>query len=158
MTEPYYVTYANEAHGEQKYGDMPYSAHLKAVEAVLEDFGYTAYKWKAAAWLHDIVEDTKITLSDIISEFGVEIAELVISVTGQGKNRKERTANILHKLQWCPEACILKCADRIANCEQGAKNDMYRAEMREFQLVVKPHVPETMWNRLEEALNEVSPV
>ena len=39
----------------------------------------------AAALLHDVVEDTPVTLDEIRKEFGNEIAELIDGVTKLGK-------------------------------------------------------------------------
>jgi (p)ppGpp synthase/HD superfamily hydrolase len=150
---PSYVDFAVEAHGDQKYGDMPYYWHLYKVAQVLEDFEYTQYKWRASAWLHDSLEDTETTVHDLIKNFGSEVAEIVIACTGEGSNRAERVSNILHKLQHCPEACIVKLADRIANVEAGGKVEMYRKENDAFVEVIKSHVPEKMLQRLEKAFN-----
>jgi (p)ppGpp synthase/HD superfamily hydrolase len=152
VTTANYVSFATEAHGEQMYGDKPYIYHLSAVENVLADFGYTDYKWKACAWLHDVVEDTNIDLADIIRAFGAEIADIVISCTGYGENRKQRVANILDKLQFNSDACIVKCADRIANVEASGKKDMYREEQDAFKKIIERSVPKEMLDRLEKAL------
>lgn len=157
-TKVSYKTFATEAHASQKYGDKPYTVHLEAVEKVLEDFGYTSDLWKAVAWLHDVLEDTPTDRGDFLGMFGLDVYDLVMAVSGFGKNRKEKQQNILNKLYWNSDACILKCADRIANCEAGkaegntSKLQMYRDEQEAFEEVVKASVPEAMWKRLEDAL------
>lgn len=150
---PNYALFAIEAHDGQSYGEFSYDVHLDQVAGVLESFGYTDEKWQAAAWLHDTLEDTETTVQALIKNFGAEVAEIVVACTGEGNNRKERVANILHKLSNCPEACIVKCADRIANVEAGGKVDMYKKEQEAFGRVIKPHVPKAMFDRLEDAFN-----
>lgn len=54
--------------------------HLQEVADLVWASGGTENEM-VAAWLHDSVEDTPITLKDIEDEFGKEIAELVHSLT-----------------------------------------------------------------------------
>lgn len=156
--EAEYVSFANERHGDQKYGNVPYLHHLIDVTNVLEDFGFTSYKYRAAGYLHDVLEDTETTSGEIIKGFGVEVAELVIACTGEGNNRKQRQENILHKLRYCPEACVVKVADRISNIRASIREhrrdkfDMYKAEYKAFREVVEKHVPEEMLKCLDELM------
>lgn len=155
--EAEYVSYANKMHGDQKYGNQPYLHHLVDVVNILEDFGFTEYKFQAAGYLHDVLEDTEATSGDLIRGFGTEVAEIVIACTGEGSTRSERQSNILHKLRYCPDACIVKLADRIANVEMGLKEEnfekleMYYNEYGDFSDVVRPHVPSDMLDRLTRA-------
>ena len=148
------------AHGDQKYGKLPYWRHLQDVEEVLADYGFTSVEYQAAAWLHDTVEDTATSIDDIFNHFGPEVSKLVWAVTGVGHNRKTRQASILKKLHNTKAACPLKLADRIANLESAIKEGnssgkfaMYHKENEAFEKVVRKHVPEEMWNRLERAFD-----
>lgn len=58
-------TFAIEAHGEQRYGDQPYSVHLDAVAGLLEPYGADA---QMIGYLHDVVEDTAITADRVRAE------------------------------------------------------------------------------------------
>ncbi len=153
--------FAIERHGDQLYGNQPYAVHLAAVEQVLVDHGFVADHWRAAAWLHDVLEDTDTTLEEIDAQFGRLVAEMVRAVTGSGSNRAERTASILWKLRERPSVCALKVADRIANVEAPASSPrhlaMYRLEQPSFARVCKAEVPRAMWNRLERALSVPQP-
>lgn len=153
-----YRQFAIDAHGEQMYGDQPYAVHLAAVAEVLLDFDYTSDVWQASAWLHDVLEDTDVTPEGISSRFGFDVLNLVWAVTGQGANRKEKQASIIHKLHAYKEACVLKLADRIANLEacikehnKAGKMAMYHKELPAFEKVVRKHTPPEMWDRLCEA-------
>lgn len=147
---------AVRAHGDQKYGTLPYWRHLQDVEDVLKDFGFVSSDYQAAAWLHDIVEDTSTTIEEVEKQFGLDVGRLVWAVTGVGHNRKARQASIIKKLHHTKEACPLKLADRIANLEAAitegnvaGKFAMYHKEQPEFEKVVRKHVPAEMWARLE---------
>ncbi|HUG33283.1 MAG TPA: bifunctional (p)ppGpp synthetase/guanosine-3',5'-bis(diphosphate) 3'-pyrophosphohydrolase [Anaerolineales bacterium] len=72
---------AEEAHREQKrHSGEPYIMHCLAVAGILADLRIPA-EVVAAGLLHDTVEDTVLTLSDIRREFGETIAILVDGVT-----------------------------------------------------------------------------
>src|SRR5690348_10584183 len=56
--------FAIEHHKTQTYAQgLPYAYHLAAVEKILTDIEYR--NATAAAWLHDIIEDTQITIDTI---------------------------------------------------------------------------------------------
>jgi GTP pyrophosphokinase len=72
---------AEEAHREQKRASgEPYIAHCVAVAAILADLRVPA-NVVAAGLLHDTVEDTTITLDEIVNNFGPEVGNLVDGVT-----------------------------------------------------------------------------
>ena len=58
----------------------PFITHPAQVAALVEESGATRDE-TAAAWLHDIVEDTSVTIEDIKITFGNEIAEIVDGLT-----------------------------------------------------------------------------
>ncbi len=74
-------TFAKNAHGDilRKSGE-PYITHPLAVTGILAELRMDA-EVLAAALLHDVVEDTNITLQDIEKEFGLGVARLVDGVT-----------------------------------------------------------------------------
>ena len=143
--------FAIEAHGDQPYGDKPYVEHLSAVVRTLEDFD-AGVSCLVAAWLHDVVEDTAVTIEQVRSEFGEEVANLVWAVTGEGNgDRSAHAASICKKVAALPDAAVVKLADRIANieaCEPGDKHFLrYSREHAEFEKAIKPHVSQPMWQR-----------
>ncbi|MBI5953186.1 MAG: bifunctional (p)ppGpp synthetase/guanosine-3',5'-bis(diphosphate) 3'-pyrophosphohydrolase [Chloroflexi bacterium] len=72
---------AEEAHQMQKrHSGEPYINHCLAVASILSELKVPS-EVIAAGLLHDTVEDTSITLTDIRSEFGDTIAALVDGVT-----------------------------------------------------------------------------
>ena len=81
---------AVKLHASQSYDEVfPYEKHLDDVVEVLKRFGYSG-KYVIAGYLHDILEDTGLSYSDVKRYFGEEIAEMVYCVTDElGRNRKE---------------------------------------------------------------------
>ncbi len=72
---------AERAHeGQTRASGEPYVTHCVAVAAILSEFGVSA-EVIAAGLLHDVVEDTSISLEDLRRDFGNEIAMLVDGVT-----------------------------------------------------------------------------
>ena len=153
--------FAEIAHSGQTYNEeVPYTFHLQCVVDVLGRYGETSPEMVCAAWLHDSIEDTNKSYNDIKSRFGMEVAELVYSVTSElGRNRKERNEKTYPKLKSFPQAMLLKLADRIANVEYGAasggKNDMYSKEFPDFFENLYQYNSEKqmmMWNHLARLL------
>jgi guanosine-3',5'-bis(diphosphate) 3'-pyrophosphohydrolase len=139
-----YAMIAISAHGKQMYGDLPYSYHLAMVDYYVCDFGFTEYKYRAAAWLHDTVEDTDTTIVEIADVFGQEVGMLVWACTGVGATRKERNACIYKRLKDHPDAALIKCADRYANIKYAIstknmeKLALYILEWEGFKAAVSP--------------------
>lgn len=66
------------AHGSQmrRCGSEPYFNHSQRVAKAVEELGLSSAAI-AAAYLHDVVEDTSVTLAEIRLQFGDRVAELV---------------------------------------------------------------------------------
>ena len=77
-------TFATAAHRDvgqlRKYSGQPYEEHLRRVAAIVAGVTTDA-EVIAAAWLHDVVEDTPTTIEEIEREFGSGVRELVDSLT-----------------------------------------------------------------------------
>ena len=73
--------FAEKAHeGQKRASGEPYITHCLAVAAILAELSVPP-AIIVAGLLHDTVEDTPVTLEDIRSEFGEEVARLVDGVT-----------------------------------------------------------------------------
>lgn len=69
------------AHRDQRRHDgSPYIAHPLAVCELLAGRG-ASEAVLAAALLHDAVEDSEITVGEVVERFGVEVGELVAALT-----------------------------------------------------------------------------
>lgn len=147
---------AEQAHGDQKYGELPYIKHLGDVVAVLMRFGVKDQDMLCAGWLHDSLEDTKLSPLVIEATFGRRTLDLVQRVTNEpGVNRKERHAKTYPKIIASDDALTLKLADRIANIEFGVatKADilkMYKKEYKGFRKALhKDGKHDAMWRHLD---------
>jgi len=132
------IDFARNAHIGQTYADQEYFYHLQKTYEVAVRFKLN-HDVQVAAYLHDVLEDTKISFEEIWDEFGWYIAHLVFLVTDENcKNRKERKINSGVKLNRDINAIYLKLCDRIANVEAciefGNKSlwEMYRKENEDF--------------------------
>ena len=83
--------YALLKHSGQVHGTRPFIFHLTEVVDTLHEFGHQDDDLTAAAWLHDVVEDTDVTIEEIYREFGQRIGDLVDALTdGDGATREEK--------------------------------------------------------------------
>jgi GTP pyrophosphokinase len=114
---------AAEAHAGQtrRTGD-PYIAHPIAVAQILATYGLDTATI-AAALLHDVVEDTDISLEDLERDFGEEVALLVDGVTKLDRikfsSREEQQAATIRKMAVAMakdiRVLLIKLADRTHN-------------------------------------------
>ena len=83
-------SFAVTAHGSQRYGDRPYAVHLDEVVALLSPYGCAT---QVIGYLHDVIEDTEVTDSDIRERFGPLTADCVSLLSdSSGASRAERKA------------------------------------------------------------------
>lgn len=123
--------FAQNAHQGQlrKYNQAPYITHPARVAALTEKLEGATPEMVAAAWLHDVVEDTPVTLETIRIEFGEKVAELVKWLTNEpkvpGENRAARKQKAAIRLNKAPkEAQRIKMLDRMDNLgEMDFKED-----------------------------------
>ena len=59
---------------------VPYAVHLRETALLVQASGGTKEEI-AAAWLHDVVEDTSTSIEEIMTIFGTAVAEIVNGVT-----------------------------------------------------------------------------
>lgn len=78
------AAYAAEQHAYQRragYDRLPYINHLLKVTSGLIECGETNLELLSAALLHDILEDTPVTLLELQEHFGEEVASIVSELT-----------------------------------------------------------------------------
>lgn len=109
--------------GHTRYSGEPYVAHLSEVGMKLAKMGMGP-RTIAAGLLHDIIEDTSVTVEDIKTEFGDEILFLVEGVTKLSSVRyygTDRHNESLRKLFVATSqdirVLIIKLTDRLHNME-----------------------------------------
>jgi GTP pyrophosphokinase len=113
-------------HGQQRKSGEPYVTHPLSVGCILQEWGMDPASI-VAGLLHDVVEDTPVTLQEVREEFGYEIATLVDGLTKlDGVKLVENAAGVdalaaqnLQKLLLAvsedPRVLVVKLADRLHN-------------------------------------------
>lgn len=92
---------------------------------------------KAVAYLHDVLEDTDITLEDLKKCFPNEIADAVVDIT---KRNDESYENYIKRLSRCKTAKKVKAADLLHNLDitrikSPSKKDFDRLEKYKKSLI-----------------------
>ena len=152
--------FALRFHGDQKYGEHPYSVHLEAVAVLARPYGAWA---EAVSWLHDVVEDTPATLVDIELEFSLYGRVLVALLTDEpGETRKIRKAATYKKLAKVEDtsferlALVVKACDRLANVRSCLQTNsgllqMYAKEQEVFRAACyRPGLCDPIWEELDQ--------
>jgi (p)ppGpp synthase/HD superfamily hydrolase len=115
--------FACAAHSGQKrkYTGEDYYTHPKAVSEILFQHGHEDLELLIAAILHDVVEDTHVTLPTIYDSFGGEVAMLVEFVTKtvwpdpQPKRATKKAFEVARLAMAPAKVKTLKLADRLHN-------------------------------------------
>ena len=117
------------AHGSQrrKYTGEPYVFHPIGVSKIVESVYHTP-EMVAAALLHDVVEDTWVTLAQIEEQFGPVVAEYVhysseISSKADGNRAFRKKMDADHYALGPSASQTIKVADLIHNSETIIKYD-----------------------------------
>jgi guanosine-3',5'-bis(diphosphate) 3'-pyrophosphohydrolase len=138
----------------RKYTGEPYINHPAAVVELVRSVPHTP-EMLAAAWLHDVVEDTGVELDVIRHEFGLNVAEMVemlTDVSAPHDVREHRKAlDRGHTAVSSPAAKTIKLADLIDNttsiCERDPKfARVYLAEKAQLLMVLMDGDP-ALWDR-----------
>jgi len=125
--------YARYYHKDQKRKDnkTSYIAHPKSVVEKLMDYGVFDYKVLAAAWLHDTVEDTGLTIGQIQAIFGKQIAKYVSTLT-KDNDYKAYMKRIISAPK---EVKMIKLCDALDNlsevshlAKEEIQKNLYRAK------------------------------
>ena len=123
-----YATSAHAAVGQKrKYTNEPYINHPAAVVQIVSTVPHTD-EMIAAAWLHDVVEDTQVTIEDIAAEFGPVVASLVgdltdVSPPEDGNRAARKAIDREHSAKASPQAKTIKLADLIDNTRSIVQHD-----------------------------------
>ena len=121
---------ATVAHEGQLYGDnLPYIGHVARVASF---FG-NQVSLSCVAWLHDVVEDTPITILRVDWGFGGYISDGVAAIT-----RREETYNeYLTRVENNPLAKrvkIIDLADNLSNCfnSKGRVKEEHKVKQKRY--------------------------
>lgn len=138
---------ATAAHEGQvrDWGGGPYIQHPARVAAMVAELPGATEAMVAAAWLHDVVEDTDVRLEQIDRDFGDAVANLVMWMTNPEKLRTENRLTYklrtFARLAQAPiQARQIKICDRIDNVrdtppEPAAARSFGRTYARESRML-----------------------
>lgn len=121
---------AAQAHQGQfrKGSSIPYFTHLARVAGRVASLEGSTPEMVAAAYLHDILEDTDLEPRDLEREFPSPVPEYVKALTcippGPGLNRETREAQYFERLKnsvW--PVRVIKLCDRLDNLMDAEKLD-----------------------------------
>ena len=98
---------------------VPYMSHVAGVAAILARHGFAEHVVAAGA-LHDVLEDCGVGYEELVTRFGVEVADLVRHVSEEDKSlpwedRKRLYLEHFSEKPW--EAQAITLADKIDNFE-----------------------------------------
>ena len=148
---------AHSAVGQKrKYTGDEYWRHPIAVSHLIKNFFPNDKNMIAAALLHDVVEDTQVTIETIQMMFGEDIANLVYDLTDVSKpehgNRAARKAiDRQHTAAASPRAKAIKLADLIHNTQSIVEHDqnfaiVYLEEKELLLEVLRDSASPELWN------------
>lgn len=124
--------YAMAAHAavgqKRKYTGEPYIVHPGEVARIVAGVPGSTPDMVAAAWLHDVIEDTGCTFTDVHIAFGADIAALVgwltdVSKPEDGNRATRKRIDREHTAQAPAEAQTIKLADLISNSKSIMAHD-----------------------------------
>ena len=112
--------FAREAHeGQERKGDgSPYINHPTELARLLTAAGHDDQELLAAAFLHDVVEDTDTTLEEIEEAFGSGVHDLVDAMTEDKDVEPYEARKDHHRDQveaGGERAVLIYAADKVAN-------------------------------------------
>jgi (p)ppGpp synthase/HD superfamily hydrolase len=131
--------------------NQPIAIIGEEIETLLSDV-------ECAVWLHDVIEDCRVSYSQLKHEFGEHVADIVYALTNElGKNRGETAERTYPKIRkQGPLAVFVKLCDRIANTEaaylaaEDSYLEMYRKEYGAFRnFLYREGEWEEMWSYLD---------
>ena len=116
--------FSERAHaGQKRLSGEDYVSHCVEVAKILAGLGLDTIT-VASGMIHDIVEDTRVTIADVEQEFGKEIAEIVDGLTkigslplstSQQERQVENYRKLLLSIAKDIRVILIKLADRLHN-------------------------------------------
>ena len=159
--------FAKKSHGDQKRkSGEPYIIHPIHTALILADLELDKESIMAGL-LHDVMEDTKVTREQMISEFGEEVTDLVDGVTKLTKldydaDKVEKQAENLRKMFLAMakdiRVIMVKLADRLHNMRtlQYMKPEKQKEKARETMEIYAPIADRLGISKIKIELDDLS--
>lgn len=158
--------YSKEAHrGQKRRSGEPYITHPVNVAGILADLGMDQDSL-ITALLHDVVEDTPVSLKDIEKEFGSSIAFLLDGVTKISKmnfrntyhKQSENIRKMIVAMGKDVRVILVKLADRLHNLRtlQYMPKDRQEAIANETLEVYTPLASRLGMNEIKIEMEDLS--
>ncbi len=158
--------YAHHAHeGVVRKTGEPYITHPVSVACILADL-HMDVPTILAALLHDVVEDTLITTTDIKEKFGQQVAELVDGVTKLDKiefqsasqAQAENFRKMLLAMSQDVRVILVKLADRLHNMQtlEAMRPEKQKLIAKETLDIYAPIANRLGLNAIYQALEDLS--
>jgi guanosine-3',5'-bis(diphosphate) 3'-pyrophosphohydrolase len=159
-----YLIGADAHAGQTRKSGEPYITHPVAVAGILADLGMDV-ETIVAAILHDTLEDTPLSRSQLEAEFGSTVSELVDGVTKldkiQFRDRQEAVAESFRKMMLAMSrdlrVILIKLADRLHNMRtlDAMAADARRRIARETLEIYAPIAQRLGMNRIKGELQDL---
>lgn len=162
------IGFAIESHSNTNhlYDGKPYSIHLAMVAMYAQKYFQHALispnvhdTILSACWLHDTIEDCRLTYNDIKEVAGEDVAEIVYAVSNEkGKTRKERANEKYYKgIIDTPWATYVKMCDRLANVRysKDVNSRMIQVYRNENALFLRSLFPNGVFVHLKPMVSEL---
>ena len=160
------IAFATKAHtGQYRSSGEEYVCHPLQVALILVQMGMDT-ETIVAALLHDVVEDTEVTLGDVTHEFGADVALMVDGVTKIDKlafsTKEEQQAENFRKMLLAlskdVRVIIIKLADRLHNMRTiGAVPEQKRRDKaKETMDIYAPIAHRLGMEEVKEELEDIS--
>ena len=159
------LTFATEAHAavgqKRKYDGEDYIVHPIRVADIVRTYGGSDDQI-AAAYLHDVVEDTQVDIDTIRDMFGDTIAELVsdltdVSCSYDGNRATRKSIDMEHTLSGSVDAQFVKLADILDNSQDIRQADpsFWKVYQKEMLALLEGMTDCTMFPLYAKALDSV---
>jgi|SRR6185312_2597439 len=111
--------------GQTRWDGRPYSVHPEKVVQILKQFGVRDEEILSAGYLHDVIEDTKVSLDELEGAYGSRVAHLVQELTFKDSKDDDNLYS-QQCMNLSKTAKLIKIADILANItDDGKKSDHF---------------------------------
>lgn len=150
----------DEPSKSQRYGAAPYSKHLQDAVNVMYQYEYylkdrDKNDVEKAVFGHDLIEDTDVSVKDIIKISNERVAKIIFNVSNErGYDRKTKNFKTYPKIWDDDLSVFVKLCDRIANTRNSKREredlfSMYKKEYSIFKYALKSNLFPDMWKELD---------